>query len=117
MKSCKVFVCIAILAALTAGAVQPELTVRAALAPAALVSVTPNRGQQGQTITVTIIAQDTQFIPGLTEAKFGEGILVGGGGEGEFVRPGKFLFRITRTSGFVRLRGRISTHAPEKNRV
>src|SRR5438034_2092726 len=33
------------------------------------------------------------------------------------VRPGKFLFRITRTSGFVRLRGRISAHAPEKNRV
>src|SRR5206468_6322065 len=33
------------------------------------------------------------------------------------VRPGKFLFRITPTSGFVRLRGRISAHAPEKNRV
>ena len=33
------------------------------------------------------------------------------------VRPGKFLFRITRTSGFVRLSGRISAHAPEKNRV
>ena len=33
------------------------------------------------------------------------------------VRPRKFLFRITRTSGFVRLCGRISAHAPEKNRV
>jgi len=33
------------------------------------------------------------------------------------VRPGKFLFRMTPTSGFVRLRGRISAHAPEKNRV
>src|SRR5437867_10924366 len=34
-----------------------------------------------------------------------------------FVRPGEFLFRITRTSGFVRLRGRICAHAPEKDRV
>src|SRR3989442_2893293 len=61
-----------------------SFTARAALAPAALVSMTPNRGQQGQTITVTIIAQDTQFIPGVTEAKFGDGISVGGGSEGDF---------------------------------
>src|SRR2546425_6805447 len=59
-------------------------TGRAAFAPAALVSMTPNRGQQGQTITVTIVAQDTQFIPGVTEAKFGDGISVGGGDEGDF---------------------------------
>src|SRR5438132_1554949 len=59
-------------------------TGRAAFAPAALVSMTPNRGQQGQTITVTIIARDTQFIPGVTEAKFGDGISVGGGAEGDF---------------------------------
>ena len=85
MKSCKVFVCAAILAAFTARvAVPTEFTVHAALVPAALVSVTPNRGQQGQTIAVTIIAQDTQFIPGVTEAKFGDGILVGGGGDGDF---------------------------------
>ena len=55
-----------------------------ALAPAVLVSVTPNRGQQGQAIAVTIIAKDTQFTPGVTEAKFGDGILVGGGGDGDF---------------------------------
>jgi len=30
------------------------------------------------------------------------------------VRPGKFLFRMTPTSGFVRLRGRISAHALRK---
>src|SRR6267142_3602573 len=59
-------------------------TGRAAFAPAALVSMTPNRGQQGQTITVTINAQDTQFIPGVTEAKIGDGISVSGGDEGEF---------------------------------
>src|SRR6266850_4071733 len=57
---------------------------RAAFTPAALVSITPNRGQQGQTITVAITARDTQFVPGVTEAKFGDGISVGGGDEGDF---------------------------------
>ena len=33
------------------------------------------------------------------------------------VRSGNFLFGMTPTSGFVRLRGRISAHAPEKSRV
>src|SRR6267142_1196265 len=57
---------------------------RAAFTPAALVSITPNRGQQGQTITVAITARDTQFVPGVTEAKFGDGISVGGGDKGDF---------------------------------
>jgi RHS repeat-associated protein len=56
---------------------------QAAGAPS-IVSVTPGSGQRGETITVTIIGNNTAFVQGVTEAKFGEGISVGSGDDGEF---------------------------------
>src|SRR5579864_7476793 len=44
---------------------------------ATLVSVTPNTGQQGQTLTsVAIVGQNTNFVQGTTVASFGAGITI-----------------------------------------
>src|SRR5271157_129157 len=50
---------------------------------ASLVSVSPNAGIQGQTLTVTITAQYSNFAQGATQASFGPGISVNGGPEGQ----------------------------------
>ncbi|MFI5305590.1 MAG: putative Ig domain-containing protein, partial [Nitrospiria bacterium] len=52
--------------------------------PAASISVSPNSGQAGQTLTVTINGQYTNFVQGASEANFGAGISVAGGSEGGF---------------------------------
>jgi hypothetical protein len=51
---------------------------------ASIVSVSPNTGQPGQTLSVTITAVGTNFIPGSTQANFGAGISVGGVPAGTF---------------------------------
>lgn len=50
--------------------------------PAQIVSLTPNSGQPGQTLSITITAVYTNFLQGATEANFGPGVSVGGGAEG-----------------------------------
>ena len=50
--------------------------------PAKVLSVSPTSGPVGQTITVTITAQYTNFVQGSTLASFGAGISVGGAAEG-----------------------------------
>jgi hypothetical protein len=52
--------------------------------PASILSVTPNSGQVGQTLPVTITGLDTNFVQGSTEASFGPGISVGSGVAGGF---------------------------------
>jgi RHS repeat-associated protein len=47
-------------------------------------SVSPNSGQQGQHISVTIIGKNTHFEKGKTQASFGAGVFVGGEDEGGF---------------------------------
>ncbi|HZR29627.1 MAG TPA: RHS repeat-associated core domain-containing protein [Terriglobales bacterium] len=44
--------------------------------PATLAQLSPNSGQQGQTLNVTITGQSTHFTQGLTSANFGFGITV-----------------------------------------
>jgi hypothetical protein len=47
------------------------------LPPASITSVTPNSGQQGQTLTsVAIIGQNTNFVPGTTVGDFGTGVTI-----------------------------------------
>ncbi len=47
--------------------------------PATLVSVTPNMGQQGQTLaSVAIVGQNTNFVQGTTVASFGAGVTING---------------------------------------
>ncbi len=53
-------------------------------APPVLISVVPNSGQQGQTLSVTITGQFTHFVQGTTQASFGAGIAVGGAAAGAF---------------------------------
>jgi hypothetical protein len=50
----------------------------------ALVSVTPNSGLQSQRLTVTITGQNTHFVAGTTQVRFGSGIMVGSGIVGNF---------------------------------
>jgi len=49
---------------------------------ASVVSVAPNGGMAGQSVTATITAQYTNFVQGATKASFGPGISVGGAAEG-----------------------------------
>ncbi len=51
---------------------------------ASLIAVTPQTGQPGQTISVTITGVGTNFVQGSTQATFGEGISVGGASPGTF---------------------------------
>ncbi|MCA1614544.1 MAG: DUF4214 domain-containing protein [Acidobacteria bacterium] len=44
----------------------------------------PNVAQQGQTLSVAITGQFTNFAQGTTQASFGAGVSVGGGTEGDF---------------------------------
>ncbi len=46
--------------------------------------LTPDRGGQGETVTIALESPDGRFIPGETFAKFGDGMAVGGADEGEF---------------------------------
>jgi RHS repeat-associated protein len=50
----------------------------------ALLMVSPGFGLQGQSVTVTITAQNTHFVQGTTRANFGPGIAVGTGTSGSF---------------------------------
>jgi pimeloyl-ACP methyl ester carboxylesterase len=50
---------------------------------ASILSVSPSTGQQGQTLTVTITGQYTNFVQGSTSANFGAGISVGGATAGQ----------------------------------
>lgn len=50
--------------------------------PASLLSVTPNSGNTGQSLTVTLATGYTNFVQGSTRANFGAGISVGGAAEG-----------------------------------
>src|SRR6266446_7938584 len=47
-------------------------------------SITPTGGRRGATITVTIVGRNTNFLQGVSEAKFGDGISVGDGDAGDF---------------------------------
>src|SRR5688572_4627882 len=49
-----------------------------------IVSVIPNTAQAGQSVSVTLTAQNTNFSQGTTQANFGAGISVGGAAEGDF---------------------------------
>jgi RHS repeat-associated protein len=52
--------------------------------PALITAVSPATGQAGDTLTVTVAGQYTNFIQGSTQANFGPGISVGNGMEGSF---------------------------------
>jgi len=47
--------------------------------PASISSLSPNTGQAGQAVTVTVTGSFTNFLQGATQASFGAGISVGGG--------------------------------------
>ncbi|MBI1790799.1 MAG: hypothetical protein HYR60_24995, partial [Acidobacteria bacterium] len=51
---------------------------------AIITSVNPNSGLQGQAVQVTITGQNTHFLQGTTQARFGPSISVGGGIAGDF---------------------------------
>jgi len=50
----------------------------------AISSISPNQGQKGRTLSVTITGSFTNFAAGVTQANFGAGISVGGAAEGAF---------------------------------
>jgi 6-phosphogluconolactonase (cycloisomerase 2 family) len=50
--------------------------------PASIASLKPNAGQPGQSLTVTITGNFSNFFQGSTQASFGPGISVGGAAEG-----------------------------------
>ncbi len=50
--------------------------------PAQIVSLSPALALAGQTISVLLVGQYTNFVPGVTQANFGAGISVGGAAEG-----------------------------------
>jgi RHS repeat-associated protein len=52
--------------------------------PASISSITPNSGQAGQTLPVSITGLYTNFVQGSTQASFGPGISVGGASLGAF---------------------------------
>lgn len=52
--------------------------------PASIASISPNSGQAGQSLSVTITGLFTNFVQGTTQASFGAGISVGGAAEGSF---------------------------------
>ena len=47
-----------------------------------LISVTPSAGSAGQSLTVALVASNSNFVQGTTQASFGAGIAVNGAGEG-----------------------------------
>jgi len=49
-----------------------------------IIAVTPNTAQAGQSVSVTVTAQNTNFSQDTTQASFGAGISVGGAAEGDF---------------------------------
>jgi hypothetical protein len=51
--------------------------------PATILSLNPSSGQLGQSLSVTITSQYTNFVQGSTVANFGPGISVGGGTPGQ----------------------------------
>ena len=61
-----------------------QVSIEVFLVLAKILSVNPNSGQGGQTLTVTITGENTHFAQGVTQASFGAGIAVGGGQAGEF---------------------------------
>ena len=58
------------------------LTITFTTARASLKSITPARGVQGQTVTVTLQGQNTQWVAGQTRALFGAELSVGGAAPG-----------------------------------
>ncbi len=61
-----------------------QVSIEVFLGVAKILSVNPNSGQTGQTLSVTITGENTHFAQGVTEASFGAGISVGGGQAGGF---------------------------------
>jgi RHS repeat-associated protein len=61
-----------------------QVSIEVFLGVAKILSVNPNSGQSGQTLSVTITGENTHFAQGVTQASFGAGISVGGGQAGEF---------------------------------
>src|SRR4051812_9266400 len=60
-------------------AVLSHLATQSLRAAPSIVSVTPNSGQQGQTLaSIAIVGQNTNFVQGTTVATFGAGITVNG---------------------------------------
>ncbi|MBZ5629159.1 MAG: hypothetical protein LAO06_09880 [Acidobacteriia bacterium] len=47
-------------------------------------SISPGSGQPGQTVSVTINGEFTNFVQGTTQANFGPGVSVGGGAQGGY---------------------------------
>jgi RHS repeat-associated protein len=56
-----------------------QVSIEVFLAVAKILSVNPNSGQSGQTLSVTITGENTHFAQGVTQASFGAGISVSGG--------------------------------------
>ena len=61
-----------------------QVSIEVFLGVAKILSVNPNSGQSGQTLSVTITGENTHFAQGVTQASFGAGISVGGGTAGGF---------------------------------
>jgi hypothetical protein len=69
----------------TGAAFASSNTAALTIDPAATISsLSPNSGQTGQMLTVTITGSFTNFVQGSTQANFGAGIAVGSGAEGAF---------------------------------
>ena len=56
---------------------------RIAVPPASLVSINPIRATQGQSLTVALQGQNTHWLPGVTQASFGQEVSVNGAPAGE----------------------------------
>jgi RHS repeat-associated protein len=61
-----------------------QVSIEVFLRTARILSVNPNSGQSGQTLSVTITGENTHFAQGVTQASFGAGIAAGGGQAGAF---------------------------------
>ncbi|MCI0372471.1 MAG: hypothetical protein L0214_14150, partial [candidate division NC10 bacterium] len=67
-----------LLALTLSGPVGGTLTLKIEARAPALTTVIPGTGTQGTTLTVDVVAVNTHFLPGVTQATFGPGISVGG---------------------------------------
>jgi len=61
-----------------------QVSIEVFLVVSKILSINPNSGQSGQTLSVTITGENTHFAQGVTQASFGAGISVGGGQAGGF---------------------------------
>jgi RHS repeat-associated protein len=61
-----------------------QVSIEVFLGVAKILSVNPNSGQSGQSLSVSITGENTHFVQGVTQANFGAGISVGSGPAGSF---------------------------------